>query len=298
MKKLPATRLPAFAKLLTVALSATSIFCLQNCTALADSYNPGFTWQRSADWIVQPASDQGTTHGNPAPDALGNSVWSYEWVQGGGGLWTANPWYAQPSQKLVWDANWYTTGVPGWARADDAGNRVSQDYPPFIDQNQLTLNLGADLPISSPDQSPVVRWMNPLQQLTQLSIAGTLQVGWQGEDSGYPVDVDLVIAQESAGGVFDILFANTISKPHDDSTKEFLNVPVNTFASVKPGDSIIFSLRANGQSAGNWITLQDDPLTLTIVPEPSTGALVVLTVMLLWVRRSCGCSWSNVGALL
>lgn len=101
------------------------------------------------------------------------------------------------------------------------------------------------------------------------------------------MSVDLVIAQESIGNVFDILFANTFNKPHNDTAKEALDVPVNTYALIKPGDSLIFSLRANGQSAGHWITLQDDPLSLTIVPEPSAFAVFLLgSIALLHFRRS------------
>lgn len=259
-------------KTATVALALTFGWLLYGAAQTVQYYS-GFTWQRVSDWTVEPDSYAGTTEGNPSPDSQGNPVWSYEWTEGGGGLGSADPWYMQPAQQLVWEPDWYDTGVPGWDRADAAANGVSQDYSPFIDQNQMSLNLTQDPPISSPDESPLVQWIDPVQQAFEMNIAGTLQVGWQGETGGYPVDVDLVIAQESAGGTFNVLFADTVSKPTDDTTKEFLNVPVNVCALISPGDSLIFSLEADGESSGNWITL-DDGLTLTIVPEPST--LVIL----------------------
>lgn len=169
--KTSTTTLTAFNKKVAMPVLVASFFWSANFSAMADSYGPGFSWRRFTDWTVQPVSDQGTTHGNAAPDALGNAVWGYEWTHGGGGLFTANPWYTQPRQKLVWDANWYTTGVPGWALADDAGNGVSQDYNPFVDQNQITLNISPNPPIASPDQIPLVRWINPTQQTFQLNIA-------------------------------------------------------------------------------------------------------------------------------
>jgi hypothetical protein len=216
---------------------------------------------------------------------MGNPVWSYEWVQGGGRLSTATPWYTQPSQRLVWDAQWYVTGVAGWARADDIGNGVSQDYTPLVTQAAMTQNLSPALPISSPDQEPIVRWLNPASYTLDLSVAGTLRVEWTGEGTGYPVNVDLVLAQESAGGSFSILFATTVSKPHNDSTPETLDVPLNSSAVVSAGDSLLLSLRADGQNLHNWVIL-DDALTITIIPEPSGFALLAVGAgALLGVRR-------------
>lgn len=274
--------IPRFSKIGT--LSVTSFLCVTAFLAHASSYGPGFSWQRSADWTVQPVSDQGTTHGNPAADTLGNPVWTYEWVQGGGGLTTANPWYTQPSQKLIWDADWYGHGYPVWARADDAGNGVSQDYTPMIAQTYLTANLANTPPIASPDQSPLVRWTNPVNQSVSLGISGTLQIGWGGETGGYPADVELVLARETIAGTFAVLFGATVQKPHNDTSFETLDVPVNLLTQINAGDSLIVSLKVDGQSNGNWITVTD-PLTLSIVPEPSTFVLSVAGIIALVAFR-------------
>ena len=36
-------------------------------------------------------------------------VWSFDYVNGGGTLGSANPWYDEPVIPLVWDANWFGT---------------------------------------------------------------------------------------------------------------------------------------------------------------------------------------------
>ncbi len=275
MKTLRSTNLPASAKCLGFVFLVTCIFSLANSSALAQTYNAGFSWSRAADWTVEPNSYAGTANGNPVSDSMGNPVWSYEWVQGGAGLGSSDPWYTQTSQRLLWDTNWYGQGYPVWSRASVAGNGVSQDYNPMVAQSYMLQNLANSPPISSADQSPLVRWIDPLSQSTLLSITGTLRVEWQGATGGYPVNVDLVIAQESSAGIFDILFSDTVSKPHNDTTTEFLDVPVSTTTLANPGDSLVYSLRANGESSGNWITL-DDPLTITIVPEPAAVAMLGL----------------------
>ena len=75
--------------------------------------------------------------------------------------------------------------------------------------------------------------------------------------TGSPVNVDLVLTQESTGGEFDILFATTVSKPHNNTTPEDLEVPVSASALVNAGDSLLVSLRADGSSMGNWVNLYD-----------------------------------------
>src|ERR1017187_3509927 len=88
------TAFPVLAKIVTGALAGASIFCMSNSSTEADSYISGYSWQRSAEWTIEPDAYAGTTNGNPTPDPRGNPVWSYEWVQGGGGIGTSNPWYA------------------------------------------------------------------------------------------------------------------------------------------------------------------------------------------------------------
>lgn len=258
--------------------------------AAGDPYNPGFTWTRSSDWIVRPSGDQGTTQGNPSNDAFGSPVWTYEWTEGGGGLLAANAWYRQAGQRMVWDAHWFSTGASGWAQADN--------YTPFIGDTQMSLRLVDAPPNTSPVQAPVVWWTNPSSQPLGLEISGIFTVGWQGGTTGYPVDVDLVIARKTAAGVFDVVFSTTVGKPHDDLTKEFLDVPVAGRTQVNPGDSIIYSLWSNGEmyndwaraSDANWLTL-DDPISIRIVsvvplpPAVWSGLILLAGLVLMHIHR-------------
>jgi hypothetical protein len=125
------------------------VFALWATSAIG-AYAPGFTWQRLSDWRDQPPSSAGKTNGNPALDSLRNPVWSYEWVVGGGGLGSASPWFAQPSRRLVWDTNWYATGIAGWVQADDTANAVPSDAHPFIHKWSMVQNLTFSPPGSPP----------------------------------------------------------------------------------------------------------------------------------------------------
>ncbi len=138
----------------------------------------------------------------------------------------------------------------------------------------MAQNLSSTPPIASPDQEPLVRWTNPAGHALALGIDGTLRVDWFGGSSGYPCNVDLVLALQRTGGSYDVLFAQTVSKPHSDLTPESLDVPVDVSAVVGTEDSILLSLRADGQSLDNWVILED-PLRITIIPEPSSLALIV-----------------------
>src|SRR6266404_543668 len=93
-------------------LLVTMLFATIVPAAQSASYLPGFVWRRAADWWVQPTDDAGTTRGNPAPDALGNKVWNYEYFCGGGPLDSTNAWYGRTLRRLVWDSDWYQNGFP------------------------------------------------------------------------------------------------------------------------------------------------------------------------------------------
>jgi hypothetical protein len=240
---------------------------LDDVTLQTSPYNIGFSWKRSSDWKVQGGGDAGTENGNPAPDSLGNPVWSYEWIQGGGGLGTPNPWYTQPGQKMVWDTNWFATGMAGWVRADEVGNNVVYDYHPFTQRYYLLQNITVAPPSANPDLCPIVRWLNPVNESLHLGLAGTLRVTWSGDPGSCPVNVDLVIAQVNSAGKLWTLFTNTLTKPHSDTSVESVNVPVDLSTPVSAGDSLLVSLRADGECPGTWIILED---SLTLVLQPTT----------------------------
>ncbi|MEM6571898.1 MAG: hypothetical protein AAF726_09005 [Planctomycetota bacterium] len=52
-------------------------------TGLAAAQSVPGHWIRSFEWTDEPATSQGATIGNPAPDVTGNPVWRYAWTEGG-----------------------------------------------------------------------------------------------------------------------------------------------------------------------------------------------------------------------
>jgi hypothetical protein len=107
--------------------------------------------------------------------------------------------------------------------------------------------------------------MNPANEMLRLSIAGNFRVGWYGGTGAYPVDVDLVVAQRSLAGALTTIYTNTVSKPHNTTNFEFLDVTARTAAWANPGDSLLISLRAKEEAQGYWVTL-DDLLSITVEP--------------------------------
>ena len=85
---------------------ALVIACVGICIVLPDGTGPvkdsadiaaGFVWNRAGDWTVRPDSDHNTMNGNPDDDSLGNPVWRYEHITGGGGLGSVDEWYRRPA---------------------------------------------------------------------------------------------------------------------------------------------------------------------------------------------------------
>ncbi len=211
---------------------------------------------RMSDW--KPGGAQGTTLGNPSPDLQGRLVWSYEWVTGGA-LYSPNPWYAQASQRLTWDEDWFGSGQGAWSRADDTN-------PPIF-YNRLTHNIAA----STWSDIPMVRWLNPAGDETAINLAGTVTVRWSGEGGvGSPVDVDIVVAKYIASPeTWNVLASIRVSKPiPQPSVGDEIVLPLSREGIVLDrGDSIVISHRAvsDSGSTGRWIVLTDD-LTFTGPP--------------------------------
>jgi hypothetical protein len=237
--------------------------------AVAQQYSPGFTWDRSTDWAAGPVA--GSTTGNPMPDAQGMSVWSYEWVQGGA-LGSANEWFAQPSSLSVWDPDWHgiNGGATGaWVQADNVN-------PPIF-QDRMTHNVHH----TSSASMPLVRWMNPIGDGTQVNLNGELNVIWSGDSyTGVPVSVDVVIAMNDfSTGQTTPLLATTVDKPLAfasilDSTTIDVDL---TGVALDEGDSLLFSLRGQEdfEGVGRWVILQDN-VQISLVPAPGAFALLGL----------------------
>jgi len=223
---------------MTTRTSFAFVFGL-GIAAAASAQAPPYCWDRSMEWVVQPASAVGTTQGNPGPDIFGNPVWHMEYVTTGGGLGSANPWYLEPATKCVWDDSWY--GQPGgWVVSDDFGVNISQ----FGGIDHYGAN-GVWY-----QYKPIVRWVNATGQAFSLQIDGTLRISWGssvGNAGKMPTEV-VIVHRQSAGGA-NLLYSNTVDKPSSSTANEFIDLPISipSFA-VATSDEVIISIRATGTS--------------------------------------------------
>jgi len=253
--------------------------CLPGAVVLAaiagqafGDYGPGFDWDRTADWL--PGIHGDTLTNNPGPDSLGNAVWTYEFVTGGGGLDSANPWYAQPASLMEWDAQWAAQDFGVWAKGDN--------FTPLIDQNGLLHQLAA----SRFDSAPVMRWQNPVGEGALIDIVGEFLVTWNSTGATKPsVDDEIVVALDDASaGEIIPLFQTVASKPTPGGGAESLVVPIDLSAvAIDAGDSILITHRGVDVDSG-WIDLHDQDVMITLIPSPGSAGLLV-AAGLTFVRR-------------
>jgi hypothetical protein len=175
-----------------LAISVLAI--LASAAAASTPYVEGFTWNRYDDWT--PGTSNGSSAGNPMPDAAGNPVWSHEYIQGvpaGADLDTTDgvaPWYTLPSDGLmVWDSHW-SGGT--WARL--------YDYPPTAPRVAL-----GHIPANNSYHGdhyanvPLLRWDNP--SATPIAVSLTSDSSFLGQlDIGIPTGTtaDFVIVRTDA----------------------------------------------------------------------------------------------------
>jgi len=236
-------------------------------------YYYGFVWDRSADY--DPGTTHGSSAGNPNTDAQGATVWSMESTNSAGtGLGGANPWYTVATQLQVWDDSWYGGG-PTWARGDNSN--------PPIGSTSLTHNISNS---SVHSNIPLIRWLNPLDETGILQITGTLTENWRGASNACGnIDFDVAIVHYDASALtYDVLYGELFEKPHDDTRLESLSDSIALSVLVEPGDQIIVSHRGRATSGNSWPNLSDD-LTLRLVPEPTSLALLGLGALGLFRRR-------------
>ncbi|MEO1277516.1 MAG: PEP-CTERM sorting domain-containing protein [Planctomycetota bacterium] len=251
----------------TMLILAAGVALTASQTAMAQ-YVSGDSWHRSTDWV--PGSVAGSTANNPGPGFDGVGVWQYEYSTGGGGLTADTPWYASDTTMLTWDDNWWNHGFGAWTKGDDAGTPIRQD--------RMTHNLTG----SYFDEAPIVRWLMPSGTSDmRVDINGQFEVLWTGNElRGTSIDVDLVIARETADGIIDVLFSDTLAKPTlgisvGDTATSVVDLSEITLAE---GDSLIFSGRGVsgiGWTEGRWMAIQDD-LTISVNPIPAPASLALL----------------------
>ena len=251
----------------TTLILAAGVALTASQAAMAQ-YVSGDSWHRATDWI--PGSVPGSTANNPGPGFDGVAVWQYEYAIGGGGLSADTPWYAADTTMMTWDDNWWDNGFGAWSKGDDVN--------PPIRQDRMTHSLVG----SYYDEAPIVRWLMPSGAGDmRVDIDGQFDVLWTGnEDRGVAIDVELVIARETADGLIDVLFSDRLAKPTlgisvGDTASSFVDLSEIT---LEEGDSLIFSGRGVsgvGWSEGRWLAIQDD-LTVTVNPIPAPASVALL----------------------
>lgn len=190
-------------------------------------YTDGFVWQRSLDYDT---GVDGSTWNNPNSDSLGTPVWHMGWVDKRAGT-PEVPWFAQPPSSLVWDSNWFTTGLPRWVR--------SNDTPGCVDQNHLIV---ADTYNANEYFVPVVTWTNPAPTMAALQIVGPSWVGWSHRPT--PGQIEILLARRSVAGDLSVLLQRTFDKPTNDNSVEWLSFDVAIeHVLVEPGGQLVLSVR-------------------------------------------------------
>lgn len=255
----------------------------------AADYAPGYLWNRSQNWSggVTP----GSTVGNPDDDTLGNPVWVHE-TTSGGQLGSANPWYAQESELMVWDNYWYGNGgQPVWARGF-AGQETSPaqnlNINPPITRYALTHDVSVDF--YSWQYVPQIRWQNPVGNGAIVNIftyAGhPLIVEWAGGNGTSPdLDAEFAIAKyDASSAAYELLYSQSLVNPLPGSRnppfpQASISFRINNVR-FDAGDSLVYSLRiaGDGPSGLNWVNLYDHPLYMrlvSVVPEPSSAILLI-----------------------
>jgi len=256
------------------------------------AYDTNFVWRRSADWV--PGTIPGSSIGNTSPDKMGNPVWRYEYVTGGG-LSSSNPWYAQTGTLMVWDDSWYPPYTPygAWARGY-AGPTADPIDPPV---NQWGMAHSISKTHFSADFVPIVKWVNPVDSVTILNIEGMPDIAWEGTGGGPDLNVEVAIGLHHRDGTSDLLYSNSFSNP--DPLVDHRPFPKVAFpislagVRVGSGEELSFSARILGGPLDTedtkWIVF-GDPFKLTlvsVVPEPQFYIMLLagLVVLAIGIRR-------------
>ncbi len=254
-------------------------------------YGDGFVWDPQADWIERPASDEGTTNGNPAVDAVGNPTWHYKYFDGvpaDSDLAGSTPWYNHPTTtSMIWDVN--ASYGSRWAGG--------LDVMPHIAEGWMNHLMGTGEGGSTYDQVPVLVWANPSATPIEVSLTSktdAFNVWWWGNSqAGYaaPVDVDVAIVHYDASeDAVTPLYTHTIAKPTETNALESAPLPAMAIDSlhVGPGDEILFTVRATEETSPPSLyqfARFDHGALIEIVPEPTSLALLGLGALAVFRKR-------------
>ncbi len=264
------------------AIVAMFVMVLATTSAWA-AYDVGFTWNIFDDWT--PGTTDGSSAGNPMPDAAGNPTWSCEYIAGvpaGSGLDSNNPWYELPSSGLmVWDSHY---GAGQWMLPNDTPPSNSYTGMWHVCNDQ---SYGGDHYANV----PLRRWQNPSDETLAVSLSGGPD--FAGVIHALPTGtiLDLVIARTDAsnGDSVHLLYSETVVKTAsegEDQSFPLTGLDIDNLV-LDPGDDIIFTARSRTRITGYaWASagLVDD-VNITVVPEPATLSMLALGGLAMLRRR-------------
>lgn len=229
---------------------------------LAPFYPRGHLWNRAGEWSLPPDREKNSSAWNPTPDTNGMPVWHYVELSGGA-LGSATPWWSNVfGADLRWDTRWYGAD-PCWAGGDDTA--------PAISQTEIThiINGGNHARV------PGVWWISPSNGPMRVSLKGGVRATWHGyNDVAEPVDYELAFAHyDDETHTVRLLHGQCLSKPHNDTVPESLDVPVHIPGMVvKPRDRILCTGRAVASTSNpRWIQIDDNMVDIVLdVPHACT----------------------------
>ncbi len=248
-------------------------------TQAGAAYTPTYEWDRNTEY---------TNITNPGPDLEGNNVWSYEWFTGMDYLHT-NPMtqitnWNIPQEKQRWEHG--PLNISGW----DQNTNYDSDW-----------NTGFE--------TTLIRWTNPVDNTATIDIDGSMTLYWGGDDNwsapgnnASPVDVQFVlgyydVSKSQATLLIDQFIDSSTDSSYGDSfdANEACNpfstcpkyiMPLDYSVSMDQGDSIFWTAITLDQVTTNrWTTLNDNNMSITMVPEPISSALFLVGGVILGFRR-------------
>lgn len=251
-----------------------------SATVTAVPYDDGFVWNKYADY----------TTGSTTTDQAGNEAWSYEYFNGWGN-WDNTLALPYNSSNGRW-ANKYGN-ISKWDQNRHFHSSSNEKYP----------------------YSPLVRWINPTNEVIDVSVGGALELLWLGKDwdatnkkwSDYTIsgvmDIDVVLGfYDASAGNSSILIDErvlypasgevTCKIPTAPTLRDCPNAMLSTAfdLTLDVGDSLFWTSTqatpyADGNTKNRWLTLNDRQLTITLnkpstaIPEPPTLALMGIALL-------------------
>ena len=231
---------------------------------VAAVYFDGHVWDRSAEFDPGSPDVLGSTN-NTSTDSEGSLVWRHRYSTGGDFTFQAGAkWYHQTGTDLTWDPAFFAS--PGaWTRGDNVAPLIRATSLQHANQT------------SSASFAPLAQWINPIGNTVTVRIDGDLTRGPISGTNNYDY---AVVWYDSSLATF-----NNISIGSRTAATTAITTLTNEQVTLDPGDFIQFGIRSHSTTNGNFVTLIDNDITITLVsggatiPEPSAITLVFLGLL-------------------